>query len=41
MFFNLIEATKQYWRELDELEAADQQDKIPITQRGGVETLCF
>ncbi len=29
MFPNLIEATKEYWRKLDELEAAYQQGEIP------------
>ncbi len=29
MFPNLIEATKEYWRQLDELEAAYQQGQIP------------
>ncbi len=30
MFPNLLEATKEYWRKLDELEAAYQQGKIPL-----------
>ena len=28
MFPNLFEATKTYWRKLDELEAAYQQGKV-------------
>lgn len=32
MFPNLLEATKQYWRKLDELEAAYQQGEIPLEE---------
>ncbi len=32
MFPNLIEATKEYWRKLDELEAAYQQGEIPLEE---------
>lgn len=32
MFPNLLEATKEYWRKLDELEAAYQQGKIPLEE---------
>ena len=32
MFPNLLEATKEYWRQLDELEAAYQQGKIPLEE---------
>ena len=32
MFPNLIEATKEYWRKLDELEAAYQQGQIPLKE---------
>ncbi len=34
MFPNLIEATKEYWRKLDELEAAYQQGEIPLEEAG-------
>ncbi|MGF1542316.1 MAG: hypothetical protein ACFCU5_18040 [Pleurocapsa sp.] len=32
MFPNLLEATKEYWRQLDELEAAYQQAEIPLEE---------
>lgn len=32
MFPNLLEATKNYWRKLDELEAAYQQGEIPLEE---------
>ena len=32
MFPNLLEATKEYWRQLDELEAAYQQGEIPLEE---------
>ncbi len=32
MFPNLLESTKQYWRKLDQLEAAYQQGEIPIEE---------
>ena len=32
MFPNLLEATKEYWRKLDELEAAYQQGEIPLEE---------
>ncbi|MDJ0677754.1 MAG: hypothetical protein QNJ36_20620 [Calothrix sp. MO_167.B42] len=32
MFPNLFEATKEYWRKLDELEVAYQQGKIPLEE---------
>ena len=32
MFPNLLEATKEYWRQLDELEAVYQQGKIPLEE---------
>jgi hypothetical protein len=32
MFPNLLEATKEYWRKLDELEAAYQQDQISLEE---------
>jgi hypothetical protein len=32
MFPNLFEATKEYWRKLDELEAAYQQGEIPLEE---------
>ncbi len=32
MFPNLLEATKEYWRKLDELEVAYQQGKIPLEE---------
>jgi hypothetical protein len=32
MFPNLLEATKEYWRKLDELEAAYQQGQIPLKE---------
>ena len=32
MFPNLFQATKEYWRKLDELEAAYQQGKIPLKE---------
>lgn len=32
MFPNLLEATKVYWRKLDELEAAYQQGEIPLEE---------
>ena len=32
MFPNLLQATKEYWRKLDELEAAYQQGKIPLKE---------
>lgn len=32
MFPNLFQATKEYWRQLDELEVAYQQGEIPLEQ---------
>ncbi len=32
MFPNLLQATKEYWRQLDELEVAYQQGEIPLEQ---------
>ncbi len=32
MFPNLLEATKEYWRKLDELEVAYQQGKISLEE---------
>jgi hypothetical protein len=32
MFPNLLEATKEYWRKLDRLEAAYQQGEIPLEE---------
>jgi hypothetical protein len=32
MLPNLFEATKEYWRKLDELEAAYQQGEIPLEE---------
>jgi hypothetical protein len=32
MFPNLLQATKEYWRQLDELEIAYQQGEIPLEQ---------
>ncbi|MGK7872464.1 MAG: hypothetical protein AB4426_03890 [Xenococcaceae cyanobacterium] len=32
MFPNLLEATKEYWRKLDELEAAYKQGEIPLEE---------
>ncbi len=32
MFPNLFQATKEYWRKLDELEAAYQQGTIPLKE---------
>lgn len=32
MFPNLLEATKEYWHKLDELEAAYQQGEIPLEE---------
>ena len=32
MFPTLLEATKQYWRQLDELETAYQQGEIPLEE---------
>jgi hypothetical protein len=32
MFPNLLETTKEYWRQLDELEAAYQQGEIPLEE---------
>jgi hypothetical protein len=32
MFPNLLEATKEYWRKLDDLEAAYQQDQISLEE---------
>ncbi len=32
MFPSLFEATKTYWRKLDELDAAYQQGKIPLQE---------
>ena len=32
MFPNLLQATKSYWRQLDELEVAYQQGEIPLEQ---------
>ncbi len=32
MFPNLLEATKEYWRKLDELEAAYQQGEISLEE---------
>jgi hypothetical protein len=32
MFPNLFEATKKYWCQLDELEVAYQQGKIPLEE---------
>ncbi len=32
MFPNLLQATKEYWRQLDELEVAYQQGEIPLEE---------
>jgi hypothetical protein len=32
MFPNLLEATKEYWRKLDRLEAAYPQGEIPLEE---------
>ena len=32
MFPNLLQATQEYWRKLDELEAAYQQGEIPLKE---------
>ena len=32
MFPNLFQATKEYWRKLDELEVAYQQGEIPLKE---------
>ena len=32
MFPNLLQATKEYWHQLDELEVAYQQGKIPLEE---------
>jgi hypothetical protein len=32
MFPNLLQATKEYWRQLNELEVAYQQGKIPLKE---------
>ena len=32
MFPNLLQATKEYWRKLDELEAAYQEGEIPLKE---------
>jgi hypothetical protein len=32
MFPNLLEATKEYWQNLDRLEAAYQQGEIPLEE---------
>ncbi len=32
MFPNLLQATKKYWRKLDELEVAYQQGEIPLKE---------
>ncbi len=32
MFPNLFEATKEYWRQLDDLEVAYQQGEIPLEE---------
>ena len=32
MFSNLLQATKEYWRKLDELEVAYQQGEIPLEE---------
>jgi hypothetical protein len=32
MFPNLLEATKEYWRKIDRLEAAYQQGEIPLEE---------
>jgi hypothetical protein len=32
MLPNLLEATKEYWQQLDELESAYQQGKIPLEE---------
>ena len=32
MLPNLLEATKEYWHQLDELEAAYQQGEIPLEE---------
>ncbi|MGK7894766.1 MAG: hypothetical protein AB4372_14400 [Xenococcus sp. (in: cyanobacteria)] len=32
MFPNLFQATKDYWRKLDELEAAYKEGKIPLEE---------
>ena len=32
MFPNLLQATKEYWRKLDELEVAYQQGEIPLEE---------
>lgn len=32
MIVNLLEATKEYWRELDQLEAAYQQGEISLEE---------
>ena len=32
MFPNLLQATKEYWRQLNELEVAYQQGEIPLEQ---------
>ncbi len=32
MFPNLLEATREYWRQLDQLELAYQQGEIPIEE---------
>ncbi len=35
MFPNLLEATKEYWRKLDKLEAAYQQGEISLEEVDG------
>ena len=32
MFPNLLQATKEYWRQLDKLEVAYQQGEIPLEE---------
>jgi|688.fasta_scaffold04232_17 hypothetical protein len=32
MFFDLMEATRAYWRQLDELEAAHGRDELSLEQ---------
>jgi hypothetical protein len=33
MFFNLLQVTKEYWRQLDELKIAYQQGEITLEER--------